>query len=100
MNGMPSFSLNLPADFADFEWELEAKGWFEASITALGRKYRLHFYDPTRLQQTVEDELPARGMFFEPNVVIVTLVNKANMERAVQSLIEAGLLSKIGRAHV
>jgi len=87
------FSLELPADFADYEWEVEAKGWFsEARIVASGKQYRLTFYDPVRLGQEIESELGRDGAFFEPNLVIVQSVTRANMERA------AALLARSGRA--
>ena len=90
---MSRFSFELPADFADYEWEVEAKGWFfEARVMISGKRYRLNFYDPVRLGQHVEEELQRGGAFFEPNLVIIQSVTRANMERA------AALLAQSGRA--
>ncbi|MFG3597427.1 hypothetical protein [Bradyrhizobium sp. RDI18] len=62
---MPGFSLDLPADFADYEWEVETKGWFcEARIIVSGKRYRLNFYDPVRLGQEIESELQRGGALF------------------------------------
>ena len=58
---MPKFLFTLPADFADYEWEVTAKGCFsEARLTVSDKHYRLNFYDATRLGQEIESEL-ARG---------------------------------------
>ncbi|MEH2531400.1 hypothetical protein V1277_002221 [Bradyrhizobium sp. AZCC 1588] len=96
---MSLFSFDLPVDFADYEWEVETKGWFsEARIIISGKRYRLSFYDPARLGQEIEDELQRDGAFFEPNLVIVQSVTRANMERAAvllaQSSRVAGLVEE------
>jgi hypothetical protein len=52
---MSSFSFDLPEDFADYTWEVEAKGWFAgARLTISGKEYQLIFYEPVRLAQTIE----------------------------------------------
>jgi hypothetical protein len=85
---MSSFSFDLPADFAEHEWEAEAKGWIsEARLTVSGKQYRLHFFDPARLGQEIQDELECGRVFFEPNLVVVQSVTKANMERAAALLV-------------
>lgn len=89
---MQNWSLDLPNDFADYEWEVEAKGWFEARLTAEGLKYQLRFYDPARLRQQIDDELGRERAFFEPNLIIVQFVTRANMEHAVRRLVESGQL--------
>jgi hypothetical protein len=89
---MSSFKLDLPADFADYEWEVEAKGWFVAPLAASGRQYLLSIYDPVRLGQTIEDDLKGGRVFFEPNLVVVETVTRANMARAATLLIESGRL--------
>jgi hypothetical protein len=87
---MSSFSFDLPADFAEYEWELEAKGWFSlARLTVSGKQYRLKFFDPARLGQEIQDELERGRVFFEPNLVVVQSVTKANMERAAAFLVES-----------
>ncbi|TWB96104.1 hypothetical protein FBZ93_108146 [Bradyrhizobium macuxiense] len=90
---MSDFSLELPADFADYEWEVEAKGWFsQASINASGKRYRLNIYDAARLGQEIEDELQRGGIFFEPNLVVVKSVTRANIEHAAAQLARSGVL--------
>jgi hypothetical protein len=79
--------LILPQDFSDYEWEIESKGWFSAAkIQIDGVFYRLNFYDPVRLAQEVESSLQNGVAFFEPNLVVVPSLTKANMEQAVQRL--------------
>ncbi|WP_051379589.1 hypothetical protein [Bradyrhizobium murdochi] len=87
---MSGFSFDLPADFADYEWEVETKGWFsEARIIVSGKRYRLNFYDPVRLSQEIESELQRDGAFFEPNLLIVQSVTRANMEQAAALLVQS-----------
>lgn len=90
---MLNWSLDLPADFADYEWEIEAKGWFDARLIASGQQYVLHFYDPARLGQQIDDELRRQRFFCEPNLVVVQSVTRANMEHAARSLVESGQLA-------
>jgi len=93
---MSNFSFVLPADFDDYAWEVEAKGWFsEARMTVSGKHYRLNFYDPVRLAQTIEGDLQEGPVFFEPNLVVVPTVTKSNMERAVKLLIQSGQLASL-----
>ena len=86
--------LRLPPDFADYESEVEAKGWFaEASLEVFGKTYRLVFYDPARLAQEIEDGLRADRFFFEANLVIISSVNRAAMQEAADKLVQSGKLS-------
>jgi hypothetical protein len=87
---MSHFSFDLPSDFAEYEWEVETKGWFsDARMIVSGKRYRLSFYDPARLGQEIESELQRDGAFFEPNLVIVRSVTRANMERAAVLLAQS-----------
>jgi hypothetical protein len=93
---MSGFSFALPADFADYEWEVTAKGCFsEARITVSGTHYRLSFYDAVRLAQEIESELEGGGVFFEPNLVIVRAVTRADMERAADQLVQSGQVASL-----
>jgi hypothetical protein len=88
---MASYSLVFPEDFDDYEWEITTKGWFgEARLNLSGKQYRLIFYDPVRLSQTIEDDLQHRSAFFEPNLIIVRSVTRSDMERAVELLVRSG----------
>ena len=93
---MSSYSFALPSDFADYEWEVTAKGYFsEAQMTVAGKEYRLNFYDAVRLGQEIESELENGGVFFEPNLVVVRSVTKAEMERAAGQLVQSGLVASL-----
>jgi hypothetical protein len=85
------YLLIFPEDYEDYAWEVESKGWFgEARLEFSGRSYRLNFYEPVRHRQEVESELLRRDVFFEPNLIIVPLVSKLNMEKAVEFLVRTG----------
>jgi hypothetical protein len=93
---MSSFSFVLPSDFADYEWEVTAKGYFfDAQMTVSGKRYRLNFYDDVRLGQEIESELERVGVFFEPNLVIVRSVTRVDMERAAERLMQSGRVASL-----
>lgn len=93
---MGSSCLELPADFEDYGWEVEVKGWFsEARVIASGVRYRISFYDQARLNQQIQGELARGQIFFEPNLVIVRAVTRANMESAAKELVQSGGLSTL-----
>ncbi|WP_423601559.1 hypothetical protein [Roseateles sp. MS654] len=93
---MSSYSFALPSDLADYEWEVTAKGCFsEARLTVAGKQYRLNFYDAVRLGQEIESELENGSVFFEPNLVIVRSVTKAEMGRAAEQLVQSGLVASL-----
>lgn len=88
--------LNLPADFDDHAWEVEAKGWFGgAQLKAAGKTYKLNFYDPVRLAQEIEAVLATGRVFFEPNLVVVKSVTRGEMEQAAESLMSSVLLDDL-----
>jgi hypothetical protein len=82
--------LELPADFDDYGWEVEVKGWFsEARIIAAGVRYRINFFDQARLVQEIQDELACGRAFFEPNLVIVQSVTRTHMEAAAEEMVRS-----------
>lgn len=86
---MMSYSVNLPDDFGDYECEVEAKGWFPVPITVCDKIYTLSFYDPVRLGQEATDELLEQDAFIEKNLIVVKVVNRLNIEAAVESLVRS-----------
>jgi len=87
---LEDFLFSLPNDFADHEWEVKAKGWFSgARLTSSGKSYLLNFYDAVRIGQEITSELERGGMFFEPNLLIIPSVTRAEMERAVELLMRS-----------
>ncbi len=96
---MAEYRLDLPPDFEEYGWEVEAKGWFEGAVLVFaGKKYRLHFFDPVRLGQEIQSSIEREGVFFEPNVVVVTHVTRLNMESAAARLVE-GILAMTRRGY-
>lgn len=90
-DAMTEFALVLPADFDDYAWEVQTKGWFaDALLTVAGKRYRLNFYDPVRLSQEIESELERGVAFAEPNLVIVRRVTRSDMQRAAEMLAQSG----------
>jgi hypothetical protein len=88
---MIDYKLELPDDFDDYAWEVESKGWFNGAIFVLGHvRYRLFFYDPTRLSQDIEDELEGGVAFLERNLLVVKTVDRNNMEKAIEFLAKSG----------
>ena len=93
---MSNFLFVLPSDFADYEWEVISKGCFsEAWMTVSGKHYRLNFYDAVRLGQEIESGLENGEVFFEPNLVVVRSVTRANMERAAEQLVQSGQIASL-----
>lgn len=69
---MTDYSLDFPAGFDDYAWEVQSKGWFsDVRLAAYGKQYRIAFYDPVRLSQEIQEEIHRGGVFFEPNLVVV-----------------------------
>lgn len=93
---MRSSCLVLPADFENYSREVEAKGWYsEARIIAAEARYRMNFYDHTRLGQHIQDELARGRPFFEPNLVVVRAVTRNNMESAAEELVRSGWIHSL-----
>jgi hypothetical protein len=86
---MTDYRFDLPADFEEYAWEVEIKGWFEGAVlTFQGKKYRLLFYDPVRVGQEIQSSIEREGAFFDPNLVVVPSVTRSNMQRAAARLAE------------
>ncbi|PZF85182.1 hypothetical protein [Jiangella anatolica] len=85
-----TYELRLPADFGDYAWEVEAKGWFPADVTAPdGTTYRVTFYDPVRLRHDVEADLAAGRTVPIARLIVVERVTADHMARAVARLPES-----------
>lgn len=79
--------LHFPQDFADHEWEIKSKGWYPFTVvTDDGKRFRLNFYDRIRLNQEVEDELNNSGLFFEPNIIVISEVTRNEIHKALDVL--------------
>jgi hypothetical protein len=82
------------------DWEEAAeRGCVDLAVEAPdGVVLWIAFYDPTRLRQTIADDLRTQGCFGEANVAVVNEVTEENVERAVKILGEAGHFSDAMRA--
>ncbi len=86
-----NFSFDVPADFADYAWEVIAKGYYPAArMTVSGKQYRLNFYDAVRLNQEILSELEHGGVFFEPIWWLSHLLRGKLAEHAAQQLVLSG----------
>lgn len=85
---MNIFSLKIPTDFDDYEWEVESKGYFgNVELEIYGEKYFVSFYDSTRIMQEINDEISSRGLFFENNLIVLEKVTKSNMVASIEQLV-------------
>ena len=90
--------LIFPEYYSDAfdEIEVETKGWFSgAKLSVAGKHYHLNFYDPVRLRQAIEDHLVGGWAFFEPNLVVVKSVTRANMKQAAEALVQSGQVASL-----
>ena len=96
---MSDFLLRFPLDFDDYGWEVESKGWFDgAEVLWEGAVIRLTFYDPVRLAEEVNEELGASRTPTFRNLVVVPVVTRYAMERAVRALVETGEIDRLSRS--
>ncbi|WP_271200024.1 hypothetical protein [Methylopila turkensis] len=88
--------LVLPVDFDECASIVRCKGWF-SDVKAIvgGARYSLTFYDPARLGQEIENEMEARGIFFEKNLIVVRSVTRSNMEKALVFLVATGQIAAL-----
>ena len=87
----PEHVIELPEGFDDFAWEVEIKGWFQGAIAVIaGQRYRVTFYDPSRLAQEIADELEKSSSFFERNLIVVKSVTRAHMQAAIEVIASTG----------
>jgi hypothetical protein len=93
---MTAYELKWPADFDEYAWEVESKGWFsDVTISARGRSIKPAFYDPSRLEQEIADEIADQGLFSERDLIVLEKVTKANIENAIEKLASSGKLEEL-----
>jgi len=87
------YELVWPADFDDYAWEVECKGWFPGlGIVIEGEVIQLTIYDPVRLGQDIEMELGLYGSSMFRRVIVVDTVTRENIEKAIAGLAKRGEL--------
>jgi hypothetical protein len=93
--------LHFKSDFDDFETEM--KGYRNDVFVELpsGEIFEVFFYDPVRLSQDL-----GQGIFLsQPGLIILNIVNKTSIEKAVNDLWKRGYfnyfkpLSSINNKH-
>ena len=78
--------LVLPADFSDYAWEVEVKGWFDAATALIdGTVFPITFYDPVRLQQDVKADLESGRTFIAVRLLVVDSLTADGMRAALSS---------------
>ena len=76
--------LVLPADFQEYAWDVEDKGFFWlASALIEGTHFPLTFYDPVRLQQDVLAELESGRPFTATRLLVIDTVTVDAMRTAL-----------------
>jgi hypothetical protein len=88
---MIDYKIELPTDFDDYAWEVESKGWLNDIVVSFeGVRYRVVFYDPTRLAQDIDEDLEENAVFLESNILVVKTVNRNYMEKAIEFIAQTG----------
>lgn len=76
--------LVLPPGFDDLvAFEVESKGYLDAAVRVDDSLIGVTFYDPTRLQQDIVDDLEAFRHFTVKRLLVIELVTIENMKWAV-----------------
>ncbi len=86
---MPYPKIIFPTDWTERdEAEMVVKGCVELDIElSNGKCYQLSFYDPIRLNQTVERSLQRGGNFFaEANLIVLSSVTLEHIQIAIEEL--------------
>lgn len=92
------YELHFPPDYATEEWIWSSKGFVVVEVEValpVPRRYSLTFRDPTRLVQDLEADLAEGRFFSEPNLVVVTTVDRKSIQHAVDELASQGFAGLI-----
>src|SRR5688500_4987104 len=87
MSGM-NYQISYPAGVeGDYDyWEIEQKGWMDIVVAFDGKELPLSIYDRNRLDLDMRNEFERLGYFAARNLVVVSKVNRAEIEIAVAKL--------------
>ena len=93
---MIEYTLKWPADFENYSWQIESKGWFVGlEIHVGGKTLKPTFYDPVRLSQDIAEEISSGGLFTEPCLIVINKVTQELIERAIADLARTGQLERL-----
>ena len=90
---MKNYKIKLPDDFNEYAWEIESKGCLEIDIEIYANVYTFNFYDPVRLNQTIQDDWDSNQYFFYENMVVIPSVNIENIESFIKNIINTPYLT-------
>ena len=88
-----AYDLRFPPDYESEEWIWTSKGYIVVELEVQGptpARYSLTVRNPTRVAQDVEAELADKPVFTEPNVLVLPIVDRASIERAIEELARRG----------
>lgn len=95
--------LGFPLGFTELdEYEVGLKGYYGQAVAEFsdGTYVPVFFYDLTRLSQDLEHDLRHGDVCIaEPGLIVVPSVDRASMERAIDSLAAKGFFDSFVRKH-
>lgn len=92
----------FPDEFDDrAAFEMPAKGWLCAHVEMNdGRQFSVHFTDPVRLQQDLDESVRAGKPYFaEPGLIVLPEVTVETVRTAVQRLYSQGFFDQLRPCH-
>lgn len=91
---MKNYVIKLPDDFNEYAWGIESKGCLEIDIEIYSNVYTFNFYDPVRVNQTIQDDLDSSQFFFYENLVVLESITIENIEKFIQYVIDTPYLNQ------
>ncbi|GAA1616048.1 hypothetical protein GCM10009733_010420 [Nonomuraea maheshkhaliensis] len=86
-----AYIINFPNWLDGYEHETQSKGYLVGvRVESDNRVYDLVIYDPIRLRQDIEDEVQSAGYFAAPNLLVVSVVTRAEIEAAIRDISGSG----------
>ena len=80
------FELRVPEYLDGDAYEIEMKGYLDATLVVGDRSIHLTFYDPIRLSQDVEAVLERGSSAFAGTVIVVPSVTRSSIAKAIEEL--------------
>ncbi|MER7757298.1 hypothetical protein [Kitasatospora sp. NPDC097643] len=93
-----TYHLEFPDGFEEVEFEVECKGYLDGVVVVTeASSYDVVVYEPTRLAEDTADEVSSDGYFAVPNLLVVPVVTRDAITRAVERLAVAGFAELVPR---
>jgi len=90
--------IEMPNDIDTGDWQSKGRVG-NVRLTHEDRKYTLTFYDEVRLQQDARSDIELDGFFYEPNVIVIPLIDRQGIERALAALVKKGGQAQLLQDH-